>query len=251
MGKKLYRLKYMVDAKDFINHLLKKNINFFTGVPDSILKNFITCLSFNKKKNFIHRVTTNEGSAISLGIGYNLSKNKVPLVYFQNSGIGHAANPLYSLADKRIYSIPMILLIGRRGYPRKNDEPQHYRIGEITTKFLKLLNIQSIILNEKNYKSQINNAKKIALKKLAPVALVVPMNFFNKLKKEKNGNKKKLEIRYEYLKVILKNKSKKDAIIASLGNVSRELFVLNEKFNFDHSKTFYSIGAMGKLSQVT
>ena len=50
MGKKLYRLKYMVDAKDFINHLLKKNINFFTGVPDSILKNFITCLSFNKKK---------------------------------------------------------------------------------------------------------------------------------------------------------------------------------------------------------
>ena len=250
MGKKLYRLKYMVDAKDFINHLLKKNINFFTGVPDSVLKNFITYLSFNKKKNFIHRITTNEGSAISLGIGYNLSKNKVPLVYFQNSGIGNAANPLYSLADKRIYSIPMILLIGRRGYPRKNDEPQHYRIGEITTKFLKILNIQSIVLNKKNYKSQINNAKKIALKKLAPVALVVPMNFFNKLKKEKNGNKKKLEIRYEYLKVILKNKSKKDAIISSLGNVSRELFVLNEKLNFDHSKTFYSIGAMGHANQI-
>jgi len=240
----------MVDAKDFINHLLKKNVNFFTGVPDSVLKNFITYLSFNKKKNFIHRITTNEGSAISLGIGYNLSKKKVPLVYFQNSGIGNAANPLYSLADKRIYSIPMILLIGRRGYPRKNDEPQHYRIGEITTKFLKILNIQSIVLTKKNYKSQINNAKKIALKKLAPVALVVPMNFFNKLKKEKNVNKKKLEIRYEYLKVILKNKSKKDAIISSLGNVSRELFVLNEKFNFDHSKTFYCIGAMGHANQI-
>tara|TARA_B100000242_G_C43029896_1_gene479703 strand:+ start:274 stop:1380 length:1107 start_codon:yes stop_codon:yes gene_type:complete len=240
----------MVNVKNFINYLVKKNINFFSGVPDSVLKSFINFLSSNKKKNIIHRITTNEGSAISLGIGYNLSQNKIPLIYFQNSGIGHAANPLYSLADKRIYSIPMILLIGRRGFPRKNDEPQHYRIGEITIKFLKLMNIQTIVLNEKNYKNQIDNAKKIAQRKSAPVALVAPMNFFQIYKNEKKINKKKLEIRYEYLKVILKNISKKDKIIASLGNVSRELFVLNEELNFGHSKTFYGIGAMGHANQI-
>ena len=250
MGKELYRLNYMIDVQEFVNHLIKKNINFFTGVPDSVLKSFINYLSFKKKKNITHRVTTNEGSAISLGIGYNLTKKKIPLVYFQNSGLGHAANPLYSLADKRIYAVPMILLVGRRGYPRKDDEPQHYRIGEITTRFLKILNIQSFVLKKKEYKNQIDKAKKIALKKSAPVALVVPMNFFKKFEKEKNINKKRLKIRYEYLKVILKNKLKKDAIIASLGNVSRELFVLNEKLNLNHSKTFYTIGAMGQANQI-
>ena len=250
MGKELYRLNYMIDVQEFVNHLIKKNINFFTGVPDSVLKNFNNYLNLKKKKNITHRVTTNEGSAISLGIGYNLTKKKIPLVYFQNSGLGHAANPLYSLADKRIYAVPMILLVGRRGYPRKDDEPQHYRIGEITTRFLKILNIQSFVLKKKEYKNQIDKAKKIALKKSAPVALVVPMNFFKKFEKEKNINKKRLKIRYEYLKVILKNKLKKDAIIASLGNVSRELFVLNEKLNLNHSKTFYTIGAMGQANQI-
>ena len=102
--------------------------------------------------------------------------------------MGHAANPLYSLADKRIYSVPMILLVGRRGYPRKNDEPQHYRIGEITTRFLKILNIQSFVLNRKDYKKQIDKAKKITLQKSAPVAMVVPMNFLKNLK-TKNINK--------------------------------------------------------------
>ena len=143
----------------------------------------------------------------------------------------------------------MILLVGRRGYPRKNDEPQHYRIGEITTRFLKILNIQSFVLNRKDYKKQIDKAKKITLQKSAPVAMVVPMNFFKKFEKPKNINKK-LKIRHDYLKVILNNKSKKDAIIASLGNVSRELFVLNEKFKNDHSKTFYTIGAMGQANQI-
>ena len=163
--------------------------------------------------------------------------------------MGHAANPLYSLADKRIYSVPMILLVGRRGYPRKNDEPQHYRIGEITTRFLKTLNIQSFVLNRKDYKKQIDKAKKIALKESTPVAMVVPMNFFKKFEKPISINKK-LKIRYEYLEVILNNKSKKDVIIASLGNVSRELFVLNEKFKNNHSKTFYTIGAMGQANQI-
>ena len=33
----------------------------------------------------------------------------------QNSGLGNAYNPLISLADPAIYSVPMILLIGWRG----------------------------------------------------------------------------------------------------------------------------------------
>ena len=30
----------MIDPKIFLNHLIQKKINFFTGVPDSLLKPF-------------------------------------------------------------------------------------------------------------------------------------------------------------------------------------------------------------------
>ena len=43
-----------------------------------------------------------------------LSKKKVACVYMQNSGLGNALNPLISLVDKRVYSIPMVLIIGWR-----------------------------------------------------------------------------------------------------------------------------------------
>ena len=49
----------------------------------------------------------NEGLAVSLGIGYFLKTKKIPLVYFQNSGLGNAINPLISIAHKNVYSIPI------------------------------------------------------------------------------------------------------------------------------------------------
>ena len=59
-----------------------------------------------------HIISANEGSAIGIAIGYNLATQKIPLVYMQNSGLGNAINPILSLADKKVYSIPMLLVIG-------------------------------------------------------------------------------------------------------------------------------------------
>ena len=55
--------KDYVNPKNFINELKKHNIKFFTGIPDSLLKNFTN----NIDNNFI---TANEGSAIALASGY-------------------------------------------------------------------------------------------------------------------------------------------------------------------------------------
>ena len=55
-----------------------------------------------------HIIAANEGAAISIGIGYYLSKHKLPTVYMQNSGLGNAVNPLISIAHSKIYSIPMV-----------------------------------------------------------------------------------------------------------------------------------------------
>ena len=108
----------MIIAEEFLNELRKNKIDFFSGVPDSVLKNFTNKLNNTKKfKNFI---LTNEGSAVATGIGYYLSTKKLPCIYLQNSGLGNAINPLISIASKEVYSIPLFLIIGWRGSPKKN-----------------------------------------------------------------------------------------------------------------------------------
>ena len=152
----------MFQSKIFLEQL-KKKVNFFCGVPDSVLQEFITCLS--EDKSIKHYVCVNEGSAISLGIGYYLAKKKIPLVYFQNSGLGNSINPLISIADKKVYSIPMLLLIGWRGSPNIKDEPQHMTKGKITKSLLNKLNIKFEILNTSKDLSKINNLIKYSYQK--------------------------------------------------------------------------------------
>ena len=138
----------MIDVKYLLNLFKKNNINFFSGVPDSVLKNFSSILENKNKKN--HIIATNEGSAVSIGIGYYLSTKKIPCIYMQNSGLSNAMNPIISIAHKNVYSIPMVLMIGWRGSPRIKDEPQHNVKGKITEKILKLLNIKYTIIRSNN-----------------------------------------------------------------------------------------------------
>ena len=130
----------MIEVNSLVNLLKKNKTNFFTGVPDSVLKELSYYLQNKSKKN--HIIATNEGSAISLGIGHYLSTKKVPCIYMQNSGLSNALNPLISIAHEKVYSIPLILVIGWRGSPNIKDEPQHKVKGQITENILKLLNIK-------------------------------------------------------------------------------------------------------------
>ena len=116
-------------------------------MPDSVLKNF----TFELKKN--HITVNNEGTAVSLAAGYYLATGKLPCIYLQNSGFGNAINPLISITNKNVYSIPSILIIGWRGSPNSNDEPQHQIMGEKTKEILKLLGIKYCVLrNKKDFK---------------------------------------------------------------------------------------------------
>ena len=132
----------MIKLTEVINALKQNKIDFVTGVPDSLFKDL--CKKFDKEFKKKHLIAANEGSAIGLGIGYYLAKGKLPLIYLQNSGLGNTFNPLISLADKKIYRIPLFLLIGWRGEVIKkneqiDDEPQHKKQGLITEKLLKSL----------------------------------------------------------------------------------------------------------------
>ena len=60
---------------EIFNQLNKQGIEFFTGVPDSLLKEFCLCID-DKAPASKHIIAANEGSAVSIGIGYYLSTKK-------------------------------------------------------------------------------------------------------------------------------------------------------------------------------
>ncbi len=154
----------MIQTKDLRKILNKNKINFFTGVPDSVLKSLSDHFqSYSKKK---HIIAVNEGSAVSIGIGYHLSSKKIPCIYLQNSGLGNAINPLVSVAHNKVYSIPMLLLIGWRGSMNNKDEPQHITQGKITPDLLKLLNINYCILKRKDDLKKLEKLIQFSKKKI-------------------------------------------------------------------------------------
>ena len=81
-------------------------------------------------------------------------------MYFQNSGFGNSLNPLLSLADKQVYGIPMIVLVGWRGEPGVKDEPQHMKQGEVMEDMLRASKIPHLILcpDENNIRALVKQA---------------------------------------------------------------------------------------------
>ena len=134
----------MIKSIEFIASLKKNKISFFTGIPDSLFASLCNTLQTTEGKN--HILSTNEGSSVGLAVGHHLGTGKIPLVYLQNSGLGNLLNPLVSLADKRVFNIPIFFLIGWRGEIQNGkqikDEPQHVTQGIITLKLLQILNIK-------------------------------------------------------------------------------------------------------------
>lgn len=237
----------MIQTSDLINTLKKNKINFFSGVPDSVLKNLSIYLQ-NKKK---HILAVNEGAAVSIGIGHYLSTKEIPCIYLQNSGLSNAINPLISIAHKNVYSIPMVLLIGWRGSPGSKDEPQHKVKGKITLNLLKLLGIKFTILKNTNDLKKFNEAIKKSKKDKTIIAGLVEKNILinnDKYNTKKNYYNLDKEIFYFNF---LRNINSKDLIISSTGYNSRELFFFRKKYELNKGKDFYMVGGMGHTSSVS
>lgn len=240
----------MIEVDRFFKFLNKSGINFFAGVPDSILKNTKNYLEKKSKK--YHVVTANEGLSIALCIGYFLKTRKLPCAYMQNSGFGNAINPLISIAHKKVYSIPLFLIIGWRGYPGSKDEPQHLAKGEITTKLLKLLNIKYYILGSKNDLPNLKNLINFSKKNNSVVACLVKKNYLLDSKKVNFKKNVKLDIKREiFIKALLENISSTTNLISTTGYTSRELNQIRKNYNLKKGRDFYMVGGMGHASMVS
>ena len=156
--------------KQVFDYLFNNGTENFIGVPDSTMKHFID-QGFKKNKILI---TTREDEAIGIAVGMTLSQSS-SLVFMQNAGFANSLSTITSLVQ--LYKIPMIFLIGWRGF-LKNDAPEHTKIGKIQPKLLQALSLQSKILNEKNWKASCDWALKL-IKKGKPCALILIRDFID------------------------------------------------------------------------
>ena len=240
-----------INPSDFYLQLLKNDINFFSGVPDSLLKEFCFFID-DKLPEEKHIIAANEGSAVSIGAGYHLATNKIPLVYMQNSGLGNAVNPLLSLCDPDVYSIPMLLMIGWRGEPGFKDEPQHIKQGRVQLDMLDGMEIPYKVLSNDNvtYEKLLSDLIATAKDKNRPVALIVKKGTFKKYK-EQNNNNNNLQIKREdALELILNNLGQDDIVISTTGKTSREIFEIRDRNKMGHMQDFLTVGSMGHCSSI-
>ena len=91
----------------------------------------------------------------------------------QNAGFANSISTITSLVQ--LYQIPMIFLIGWRGF-LENDAPEHTKIGKIQPKLLQALSLQSMILNEEDWKKSCDWALKL-IKEGKSCALIIPREF--------------------------------------------------------------------------
>jgi len=154
--------------RKLFNLLVKNGVENFVGVPDSTMKHFID--EGLKKKKIL--IATREEEAIGIATGMSLSGKK-SLVFMQNAGFANSLSTITSLVQ--LYQIPMIILIGWRGF-LKNDAPEHKKIGKIQSKLIKTVGLESKIVDEKNFRNVCDWAiKQIKKKKL--VGLIIKREF--------------------------------------------------------------------------
>ena len=240
----------MINVSDFYRILRDNEINFYTGVPDSLLKDICAFIT-DKVPEEYHIIAANEGTALGLAVGHYLATDKLALVYMQNSGLGNAINPLLSIADEEVYGIPMLLLIGWRGEPGLKDEPQHIKQGKVTEDLLQAMKIPYQILDEHSDTTVIlEKAIYISIKESKPYALLVKKNTFDNYKSKKCKTSSFELNREEAVKLIIDSINKKDIVISTTGKTSREVFEYRETLRQNHENDFLTVGAMGHTSSI-
>ena len=241
----------MLSPKFFIDTLASWGVEFYTGVPDSLLKNVCAYITDHIEPRR-HIIAANEGGAVALAAGYHLATNKVGCVYMQNSGQGNTINPLASLTDREVYHIPLLLLIGWRGRPGVHDEPQHVKQGKITTGLLNTMGINYEVLSkeEDTARRQIEKAM-TSIKETGDVyALVVEKDTFDTYTLQHTIPDTYPMSREEAIQTVAQAVEPEAVVVSTTGMISRELFEFRAASGQGHGKDFLTVGSMGHASHI-
>ena len=242
----------MISPKFFYDTLASYDINFYAGVPDSLLKNL--CAYITDHADASHNIiAANEGGAMGLAAGHYLATSQIPVVYMQNSGEGNIINPLASLTDPDVYNIPVLLVIGWRGKPGVHDEPQHVKQGKVTTGLLNVMGIDYTVLSKEEDKAEAQIKKAVAYMQATKqcYALVIEKDTFDTYTLNSQLSTFNFQLsREEAIQTVASYLAPKDCIVSTTGMISRELFEYRTAKNEGHERDFLTVGSMGHASQI-
>ena len=241
----------MIRPQFFYDTLASYGLDFYAGVPDSLLKNL--CAYITDHADAAHNIiAANEGGAMGLAAGHYLATSQIPVVYMQNSGEGNIINPLASLTDPDVYNIPVLLVIGWRGKPGVHDEPQHVKQGKVTTGLLNVMGIDYTVLSKDEDKAaaQIQKAINYMQATKQCYALVIEKDTFDAYTLQKVEKNDLTLSREDAIQIVASALGKKDVIVSTTGMISRELFEYRTAKNEGHERDFLTVGSMGHASQI-
>lgn len=245
----------MINPDDFINALVARGMTFFSGVPDSLLKEL--CLALSVRHELSHFTACNEGAATGMAIGHYLATGCMPVVYMQNSGLGNIVNPVCSLASSDVYGIPMLFIIGWRGEilpdgTQLHDEPQHVMQGQVTLAQLEVLGIPYHVVDGDHPLSAetLDDLLAQSRRRQHPVALVIRKNTFVASGLKPSVLDSMLPLREEAVSACLEVLPSDTPIVSTTGMLSRELYELREQRHEGHARDFLTVGGMGLSSQI-
>lgn len=237
-----------MEVKRFLQYVDKLGIDFFTGVPDSLLAPLCDTLYLRYgSQGKRHIVAANEGNAVGLAAGHYIASGRPALVYMQNSGIGNAVNPIASLLHEQVYGIPCLFVVGWRGESGVHDEPQHKFQGAVTVEILELMGIKTFILEKESAPEVVERyfaQCKELLEQGKCAAIVVRKGALTCEGKAVYSNTNAMT-RERALELVLEKAGREDVFVSSTGKASRELFELREKRGEGHGHDFLTVGSMG------
>ena len=240
----------MVDQKQLFDSLQSLDVDFFTGVPDSLLNNFCLYMTQNIPDGQ-HVMAANEGNAVAIAAGHYLATGHIPLVYMQNSGIGNAANPLLSLTHSCVYGIPMVLVIGWRGDPSISDHAQHKKQGELTPVLMKDMDIPFDILDSdgtvvEKFAWAVAKAREIS----SPVALIAKKAILTEKVKKQEYPVSGLMNREEAVAAVIDVLGENAIYLGTTGRATREVREQVKEHGIGEGHEFQNVGSMGHVSSV-
>lgn len=235
----------MIQCEEFARACLDRDFEFFTGVPDSTFKSWMSYLE--RPDSPLRNVTTvNECEATAVATGYHLGTGEIGCVYLQNDGLGKCVNPLTSLTNEEVYSIPLLLMIGWRAEPGVDDAVQHEKMGEILLPLLDLLDIPHEILpaDQEGYERALDRAREFLESEGRPFALVVRQNTFEPDERDVDAGPGEMS-REEAVRHTVDLLTGDELVVSTTGKLSRELYECRKTAGHGLGTDFYNVGAMG------
>ena len=158
-----------ISSKLFWDALKARGLTFFSGVPDSTFQGVYGAMVRDPDIRYIPAVREDVALGVASAAYF---AGRLGGVMMQNSGIGNIVNPLTSFS--LIYKIPVLLVVGWRGYGGPpNDAPEHWIMGVKTPELFELLGVPYQILEPDNLESALDRLLDDITKQSVPGALLV------------------------------------------------------------------------------